>query len=82
MEGVYTNARKQLLISSVPAILILHLKRFHQVKGPSFFYIPLPWWWLSNYLSVIVHTNVYFLYEGLVEPLFSSVGKLFARVFF
>ncbi|XP_074902761.1 ubiquitin carboxyl-terminal hydrolase 45 [Buteo buteo] len=29
-EGVYTNARKQLLISSVPAILILHLKRFHQ----------------------------------------------------
>lgn len=37
MEGVYTNARKQLLISSVPAILILHLKRFHQVKGPSFF---------------------------------------------
>lgn len=34
MEGVYTNARKQLLISSVPAILILHLKRFHQVNGP------------------------------------------------
>lgn len=33
MDGVYTNARKQLLISSVPAILILHLKRFHQVKG-------------------------------------------------
>lgn len=32
-EGVYTNARKQLLISSVPAILILHLKRFHQVRG-------------------------------------------------
>uniref|UniRef100_A0A8C3UMZ4 Ubiquitin carboxyl-terminal hydrolase n=1 Tax=Catharus ustulatus TaxID=91951 RepID=A0A8C3UMZ4_CATUS len=30
MDGVYTNARKQLLISSVPAILILHLKRFHQ----------------------------------------------------
>ncbi|NXI36333.1 UBP45 hydrolase, partial [Galbula dea] len=30
LEGVYTNARKQLLISSVPAILILHLKRFHQ----------------------------------------------------
>ncbi|NXS93287.1 UBP45 hydrolase, partial [Jacana jacana] len=29
-EGVYTNARKQLLISSVPAILVLHLKRFHQ----------------------------------------------------
>lgn len=33
VEGVYTNARKQLLISSVPAILILHLKRFHQVKS-------------------------------------------------
>ncbi|NXN10656.1 UBP45 hydrolase, partial [Indicator maculatus] len=30
LEGVYTNARKQLLISSVPAVLILHLKRFHQ----------------------------------------------------
>ncbi|KAJ7341779.1 hypothetical protein JRQ81_007014 [Phrynocephalus forsythii] len=30
IEGVYTNARKQLLISSVPAVLILHLKRFHQ----------------------------------------------------
>ncbi|KAF6365600.1 ubiquitin specific peptidase 45 [Rhinolophus ferrumequinum] len=29
-EGIYTNARKQLLISAVPAILILHLKRFHQ----------------------------------------------------
>ncbi|XP_076780200.1 ubiquitin carboxyl-terminal hydrolase 45 isoform X3 [Arvicanthis niloticus] len=28
--GVYTNARKQLLISAVPAVLILHLKRFHQ----------------------------------------------------
>ncbi|XP_019393342.1 PREDICTED: ubiquitin carboxyl-terminal hydrolase 45 isoform X6 [Crocodylus porosus] len=30
MEGVYTNARKQLLISAVPAVLVLHLKRFHQ----------------------------------------------------
>ncbi|XP_054832470.1 ubiquitin carboxyl-terminal hydrolase 45 isoform X2 [Eublepharis macularius] len=30
MEGVYTNARKQLLISSVPAVLVLHLKRFQQ----------------------------------------------------
>ncbi|KAJ6660231.1 hypothetical protein lerEdw1_017931 [Lerista edwardsae] len=29
-EGAYTNARKQLLISSVPAVLVLHLKRFHQ----------------------------------------------------
>ncbi|XP_007428833.1 ubiquitin carboxyl-terminal hydrolase 45 [Python bivittatus] len=29
-DGVYTNARKQLLISLVPAVLILHLKRFHQ----------------------------------------------------
>ncbi|XP_008064061.1 ubiquitin carboxyl-terminal hydrolase 45 isoform X1 [Carlito syrichta] len=29
-EGVYTNARKQLLISAIPAVLILHLKRFHQ----------------------------------------------------
>ncbi|XP_069830860.1 ubiquitin carboxyl-terminal hydrolase 45 isoform X2 [Dendropsophus ebraccatus] len=29
-DSVYTNARKQLLISSVPANLILHLKRFCQ----------------------------------------------------
>ncbi|XP_044144937.1 ubiquitin carboxyl-terminal hydrolase 45 isoform X2 [Bufo gargarizans] len=29
-DNVYTNARKQLLISSVPANLILHLKRFCQ----------------------------------------------------
>uniref|UniRef100_A0A8C3S1P2 Ubiquitin carboxyl-terminal hydrolase n=1 Tax=Chelydra serpentina TaxID=8475 RepID=A0A8C3S1P2_CHESE len=29
-EGLHTNARKQLLISAVPAILVLHLKRFHQ----------------------------------------------------
>ncbi|KAM7136657.1 ubiquitin carboxyl-terminal hydrolase 45 isoform 3-T3 [Molossus nigricans] len=29
-EGIYTNARKQLLISAVPVTLILHLKRFHQ----------------------------------------------------
>ncbi|KAM9154451.1 ubiquitin carboxyl-terminal hydrolase 45 isoform 1-T2 [Pangshura tecta] len=29
-EGLYTNARKQLLISAVPAVLVLHLKRFHQ----------------------------------------------------
>ncbi|XP_078504338.1 ubiquitin carboxyl-terminal hydrolase 45 isoform X2 [Lissotriton helveticus] len=27
---LYTNARKQMLISAVPSILILHLKRFHQ----------------------------------------------------
>lgn len=33
VEGVYTNARKQLLISSVPAVLVLHLKRFHQVNS-------------------------------------------------
>ncbi|XP_062980928.1 ubiquitin carboxyl-terminal hydrolase 45 isoform X2 [Elgaria multicarinata webbii] len=30
IEGIYTNARKQLLISSIPAVLVLHLKRFHQ----------------------------------------------------
>nr|XP_042713569.1 ubiquitin carboxyl-terminal hydrolase 45 isoform X5 [Chrysemys picta bellii] len=29
-DDLYTNARKQLLISAVPAILVLHLKRFHQ----------------------------------------------------
>ncbi|XP_067882079.1 ubiquitin carboxyl-terminal hydrolase 45 isoform X2 [Heterodontus francisci] len=29
-EHMYTNARKQMLISAVPPILNLHLKRFHQ----------------------------------------------------
>ncbi|XP_051880595.1 ubiquitin carboxyl-terminal hydrolase 45 isoform X2 [Pristis pectinata] len=29
-EHIYTNARKQMLISAVPPILNLHLKRFHQ----------------------------------------------------
>ncbi|XP_067840877.1 ubiquitin carboxyl-terminal hydrolase 45 [Heptranchias perlo] len=29
-EHMYTNARKQMLISTVPPILNLHLKRFHQ----------------------------------------------------
>ncbi|XP_064412342.1 ubiquitin carboxyl-terminal hydrolase 45 isoform X3 [Latimeria chalumnae] len=29
-ENMYTNTRKQFLISSVPPILTLHLKRFHQ----------------------------------------------------
>lgn len=35
-KTVYTNATKQLLISSPPAILILHLKRF-QVRLITFF---------------------------------------------
>ncbi|XP_053316809.1 ubiquitin carboxyl-terminal hydrolase 45 [Spea bombifrons] len=30
IESVYTNARKQLLISAAPANLVLHLKRFYQ----------------------------------------------------
>ncbi|NXU73303.1 UBP45 hydrolase, partial [Oreotrochilus melanogaster] len=42
MEGVYTNARKQLLISSVPAILILHLKRFHQVNAKTLLHVDFP----------------------------------------
>ncbi|RXM30279.1 Ubiquitin carboxyl-terminal hydrolase 45 [Acipenser ruthenus] len=29
-ENVYTNARKQMLISALPPIVTLHLKRFHQ----------------------------------------------------
>ncbi|XP_078398434.1 ubiquitin carboxyl-terminal hydrolase 45 isoform X2 [Cetorhinus maximus] len=29
-EHIYTNARKQMLISAVPPVLNLHLKRFHQ----------------------------------------------------
>lgn len=29
---MYTSARKQMLISSLPPVIILHLKRFHQVK--------------------------------------------------
>ncbi|XP_008321856.1 ubiquitin carboxyl-terminal hydrolase 45 isoform X2 [Cynoglossus semilaevis] len=30
VEKIYTNARKQILISSVPPVITLHLKRFHQ----------------------------------------------------
>ncbi|XP_041649881.1 ubiquitin carboxyl-terminal hydrolase 45 [Cheilinus undulatus] len=30
MEKIYTSARKQMLISSLPPVLTLHLKRFHQ----------------------------------------------------
>lgn len=33
MEKVYTSARKQMLISSLPPVITLHLKRFHQVGG-------------------------------------------------
>lgn len=32
VEKMYTSARKQMLISSLPPVIILHLKRFHQVK--------------------------------------------------
>lgn len=31
-EKMYTSARKQMLISSLPPVIILHLKRFHQVR--------------------------------------------------
>uniref|UniRef100_H3D9U8 Ubiquitin carboxyl-terminal hydrolase n=1 Tax=Tetraodon nigroviridis TaxID=99883 RepID=H3D9U8_TETNG len=30
VEKMYTSARKQMLISSLPPVIILHLKRFHQ----------------------------------------------------
>lgn len=30
-EKVYTSARKQMLISALPPVVTLHLKRFHQV---------------------------------------------------
>ncbi|XP_033957855.1 ubiquitin carboxyl-terminal hydrolase 45 [Pseudochaenichthys georgianus] len=30
MEKIYTSARKQILISSLPPVITLHLKRFHQ----------------------------------------------------
>lgn len=30
LEKVYTSARKQMLISSLPPVITLHLKRFHQ----------------------------------------------------
>lgn len=32
VEKMYTSARKQILISSLPPVIILHLKRFHQVR--------------------------------------------------
>lgn len=31
-EKIYTSARKQILISSLPPVIMLHLKRFHQVS--------------------------------------------------
>lgn len=31
-EKIYTSARKQMLISSLPPVITLHLKRFHQVS--------------------------------------------------
>lgn len=34
---MYTSARKQMLISSLPPVIILHLKRFHQVMDTPFF---------------------------------------------
>lgn len=34
---MYTSARKQMLISSLPPVIILHLKRFHQVTDTFFF---------------------------------------------
>lgn len=33
-EKVYTSARKQMLISALPPVVTLHLKRFHQVWLP------------------------------------------------
>lgn len=33
---MYTSARKQMLISSLPPVIILHLKRFHQVRDTRF----------------------------------------------
>ena len=32
LEKIYTSARKQMLISSLPPVITLHLKRFHQVS--------------------------------------------------
>lgn len=32
VEKIYTSARKQMLISSLPPVITLHLKRFHQVS--------------------------------------------------
>lgn len=32
VEKIYTSARKQMLISSLPPVITLHLKRFHQVR--------------------------------------------------
>lgn len=37
VEKMYTSARKQMLISSLPPVVILHLKRFHQVMDTPFF---------------------------------------------
>lgn len=37
LEKIYTSARKQMLISSLPPVITLHLKRFHQVSTRGLF---------------------------------------------
>lgn len=40
-KNIYTDASKQMLISSPPPVLTLHLKRFQQVRHFYFTFIPL-----------------------------------------
>lgn len=39
VEKIYTSARKQMLISWLPPVITLHLKRFHQVSSHPLFFI-------------------------------------------
>lgn len=56
MEKVYTSARKQMLISSLPPVITLHLKRFHQVGSHnSVFFSKI----ISKFESLIVDWCVY-----------------------
>lgn len=60
VEKVYTSARKQMLISSLPPVITLHLKRFHQVSSHT----------QSFHHSMCLHI----VNNDIVRPVFQSTG--------
>lgn len=57
VEKMYTSARKQMLISSLPPVIILHLKRFHQVRTfyPVFPSHPHQIWYCGEFIDILTH---------------------------
>lgn len=51
-EKVYTSARKQMLISALPPVVTLHLKRFHQVFHS-----------LNLHTSFVLHKYIFVSFE-------------------